>query len=174
MRYVGQSTGDFNPYYYGSGIDIKKALDQYGKENFTIRVVEYADSRQELNDKEFDWIIKTNAVISENYYNRSYKTHGGSTKPKSAEHRRKIGLGNKGKVRSDEYKAKMSEVKTGQKYSNRKKSGPQTEEHKENIRKALKGKVTNTPESIEKIRETVKIGWTMTPGRRAYFDRNKK
>lgn len=54
-------------------------------------------------------------------------------RPKSEEHKTRIGLGGKGKIISEDQRAKISKAKTGVK------KGPMPQEHKDSIRYALMG-----------------------------------
>lgn len=80
IRYIGQKIFD-NWYgwknYLGSGIEIKKAIKKYGKENFTRDIVAIAYSREELDDLEIKWIKNYNAVESKDFYNIAQGGNGG-------------------------------------------------------------------------------------------------
>lgn len=65
-------------YYLGSGKLIKRAIEKYGKENFRRRIIEYADSKEELNNLEIELIKKYNAVKSDMYYNLADGGKGGN------------------------------------------------------------------------------------------------
>lgn len=47
--YIGLKTGEFNSDYFGSGVLIKRAIKKYGKENFRIRVLAYANNLEMLD-----------------------------------------------------------------------------------------------------------------------------
>lgn len=70
MRYIGQHGGKFNPRYKGSGSDIRKAFKEFGKENFIVELICYANTFEELNDLESFYIKKYDAVVSEMFYNK--------------------------------------------------------------------------------------------------------
>jgi len=53
--YIGQDSKN-NPNYLGSGLLLKKAINKYGKENFRKEILEYCQSKQELNEAEVWWI----------------------------------------------------------------------------------------------------------------------
>lgn len=79
QKYIGKHSGKYikkyqsiDPSYYGSGTLLLEALKEYGKENFTIEILEWCYSEQELSDREVYWITKYDAMQSDNYYNRSY------------------------------------------------------------------------------------------------------
>ncbi len=70
--YIGQHKGTcFDKKYYGSGKLLKKALEKYGKENFTINILAKAETEQELADLEIFYIKKYNAAKSIIGYNMS-------------------------------------------------------------------------------------------------------
>ena len=72
-KYIGQHTSEiFDNSYYGSGVVLLKALKKYGKENFSIEIIEECNTDAELNEKEMYYIEKYDAVKNRNYYNTSY------------------------------------------------------------------------------------------------------
>ena len=69
MWYVGKRmqsvhSNDFNK-YYGSGVRIIKAIKEFGKDNFTKKVLEICNNKNGLAEKEIYWIKKT---LQENKY----------------------------------------------------------------------------------------------------------
>lgn len=76
--YIGKDTTDDN-YYYGSGILIKRAIDKYGKDNFTKEIVEELDDYCELSIREIHWINYYNSTNLEIGYNISSGGDGGDT-----------------------------------------------------------------------------------------------
>lgn len=76
-KYIGQHKSnkiDYN--YFGSGNLIKEAINQFGKENFIISILEICDSIDKLNDAEIKWIKYYNAVEDDNFYNISPGGYG--------------------------------------------------------------------------------------------------
>lgn len=73
-KYIGKhKSNKFNFNYYGSGIGLNIALKKYGKENFSVKILEEIETNQkDLDSREMYWIRKFDAVKSKNYYNRSY------------------------------------------------------------------------------------------------------
>lgn len=73
-KYIGKHKfNKFDKNYYGSGTNLKKALNKYGKENFKVIILEEVNTNQEDLDKaEIRWIEAANAVRSDKYYNNSY------------------------------------------------------------------------------------------------------
>ena len=54
-KYIGKRCTDrsvFNDYYLGSGINLNKAIEKYGKENFRKQILEICSSKKELSEKE--------------------------------------------------------------------------------------------------------------------------
>ena len=72
-RYIGQHISDtFDKNYKGSGIKLKEDFVIYGKCNFSVKLIEWCDSQQKLNDRERYWINYYDAVNNDNFYNISY------------------------------------------------------------------------------------------------------
>jgi hypothetical protein len=71
-KYIGQKMyrKDYQ-YYLGSGALISKAIKKYGRENFKREIVAFAESAEELNILETEYIKNCNAVNDEKYYNLS-------------------------------------------------------------------------------------------------------
>ena len=68
-QYIGQHYGELEDGYFGSGVLITKAIEKYGKENFSKEIIYIGDSRAELDFAEKDIIKECNAVEDENFYN---------------------------------------------------------------------------------------------------------
>lgn len=68
-KYIGQHKGPLNDSYLGSGTIIKKAIKQYGRENFQKEILCICDSRENANQQEKTYIKKFNAVEDNNFYN---------------------------------------------------------------------------------------------------------
>lgn len=69
-QYIGQHYGELNDSYYGSGVVIAKAIQQYGKENFTKEILAIT-TQEEIDELEKFYIAQFNAVESDNFYNLS-------------------------------------------------------------------------------------------------------
>lgn len=66
--YVGLHKAEkFDSSYFGSGVLIKKAIEKYGKENFIIEILDWAQDREELNTKEKYWITELDTQIPKGY-----------------------------------------------------------------------------------------------------------
>ena len=75
-RYIGQHTRScFDESYLGSGKIIRRAIDKYGKENFSCEVLEWCDSEEELNAREKYWISYYDADFDDSFYNISSGGH---------------------------------------------------------------------------------------------------
>lgn len=76
-KYIGQHKGELNDSYYGSGTNIIKAIQKYGKENFKKEILCICSNREELDEKEKEYIKKYNAVEDPNFYNLHEGGSGG-------------------------------------------------------------------------------------------------
>ena len=74
--YIGKDANN-RPYYYGSGVAIKNAINKYGKENFEKVILETCTDKTQLIEKEKQWISNTNAVIDPMSYNLASGGEGG-------------------------------------------------------------------------------------------------
>lgn len=137
--YIGQSRYK-NDNYLGSGINIKEAISQFGKENFKKEYIDVAYSQEELDEKEKYWIKITNSQNPDIGYNiadggwnhltitESVKKKISNTiklkysngyvnnrlgKKMSSDAKKKISLSLKGRPLSEETKKKLSKSKTG-------------------------------------------------------------
>lgn len=71
-KYIGKHSceGDFlDSDYYGSGTLIKRAIQKYGKDNFSRKVIGKYNTEQEAYDAEQDFILNCKADERSNYYN---------------------------------------------------------------------------------------------------------
>lgn len=108
-KYVGQSSRGLDT-YFGSGTALKKAIQKYGKHNFTKEIVEYCQAT-ELNEKEVQWISKLDTYRGEGYN----LTPGGDGWTKGMKHSKDTvnkllkNPSQKGKTRSEETKQKIRE-----------------------------------------------------------------
>jgi group I intron endonuclease len=121
LIYIGQEK-NYNPSYYGSGILIKKAICEFGIDNFRKEVLEYCDDLNELNQREIFWIKELNSRNPNVGYNLA---PGGSLFMMNQEISKKISSTLKGKYVGE--KAFRHGIKL-------------TEEHKMKISEANKGK----------------------------------
>jgi group I intron endonuclease len=87
--YIGKSMKTFNENYLGSGVLLNRALKKYGRENFSVEVIEHAEDINELNEKEKYWIAK----YKDNSYNIAEGGTGGNTlgnHPNKKQHYKKV------------------------------------------------------------------------------------
>lgn len=71
-KYIGKHKHDkFDKAYKGSGRNIQLALEKYGWDNFSCKILEECNSLEELNKAEMRWIKQYNAVESDKFYNIS-------------------------------------------------------------------------------------------------------
>ena len=127
-KYIGKDVNN-NPNYLGSGVYIKQAVKEHGKENFEKTILEYCKNKKELALKEEYWLKKFDAENNIDFYNKTNKAFGNSGHTK--ESKQKISLSKKGWRPTDEQKLKMSE--------NRKGHSMYTEEWKQKISHSTKG-----------------------------------
>lgn len=120
--YVGQKKSTtFLTKYLGSGTLITKAVQKYGKNNFTVTVLQWCYSKEELNSAEIYWIDKLNARDLDIGYNIA---KGGDV----------VGI-----PHSEETKKKIRMAQLGEKNHMYGKHWKMSEEGKEKIRKAQTG-----------------------------------
>lgn len=88
MKYIGKCVyhrqNDWNK-YLGSGLYLKRAINKYGRENFTRVILQEAYSAEELQDLEEMYIRRFDVVNSPAYYNIKLTSMGGdcfSTNPR--------------------------------------------------------------------------------------------
>lgn len=144
--YIGKSKKK-NPKYFGSGINIKKAIQKYGKENFKKDIIVTCNDKLLLDALEIFWIAVYNSTDISIGYNISNGGTGGdhnSGRKWAEEQKRKAHetyLKNpkckanfKGHKHSDESKRKTSESL---------KKSPLNEERKRKISESLKNGYKN-------------------------------
>lgn len=113
--YIGKKKGPYNKKYWGSGVLIKEAIKKHGKQNFTLEVLCYCDTQEELNEKERYYISTYNCTERDIGYNLAYGGDGGDTlslMSKDALRVRNVRLSNsqKGHVVTEEARKKISEA----------------------------------------------------------------
>jgi len=67
-KYIGQKKYDkYNHWktYLGSGILLSRAINKYGRENFSKEIIEECETRDKLNAREKYWIFYHDAVNSD-------------------------------------------------------------------------------------------------------------
>lgn len=77
QSYIGQHHSSvFDKNYYGSGLLIQRSIKKYGKKNHTIEILAWANTQDELNDLETEYIAQER-VLNENCLNLSDGAKGG-------------------------------------------------------------------------------------------------
>lgn len=115
--YVGQTTRSLSKRFnehktvaykegYSCSPKLENAIKKYGKQNYTIELLEEANDQKELDNREEFWINSLKTVGGG--YNIESKCRGRGRV--SDETKKKISLGNKGKVVSEETKKKLREA----------------------------------------------------------------
>ena len=161
--YVGQHKAEkFESRYLGSGIHIRNAVKKYGKDKFAVKLIDTAESKEELDEKEIYWIRELDSRNPDVGYNlakggaghqmsgttrqRMAEAHRGRKNPKSPETIKKLSEALKGHAVSAEARRHMSESQQGKKMS---------EEQKRKISNALKGRV-KSEEERKRLSEALK------------------
>lgn len=60
--YIGQRMGEFDPFYYGSGTLIRRAVSKHGKESFIVEFIQSAFSRGDLDRLEIAFISEARSA----------------------------------------------------------------------------------------------------------------
>jgi group I intron endonuclease len=133
--YVGKDERN-KPDYFGSGINLNRAIKKYGKENFIKETIEVCSTREELIEREIYWIKETKA--QELGYNIADGGWGGNTI--SEENKERILNGFKGGKHTPETIEKIKKTR-----EEKKKQNPDaykiSEKQREILSKTHKGKV---------------------------------
>jgi group I intron endonuclease len=97
----------------GDPCPIHKSMAKYGEENFTLEVIDFADTYDELKEKEKYWIKFYNSMDRSIGYNLTEGGDGTFGRMHSEETKEKIRQKAIGRRASDETKRKMSESRKG-------------------------------------------------------------
>lgn len=97
----------------GDPCPIHKAMAKYGKENFTLEIIDFADTYDELKEKEKFYIKKFNSMDRSIGYNLTEGGDGTFGRFHSEETKEKIRQKALGRKASEEAKKKMSESRKG-------------------------------------------------------------
>jgi group I intron endonuclease len=125
-RYIGQHKGEFDTRYIGSGLRLWDDVKVFGRENFVCEVIEYCETKEELDQKEIEIIKLHNAVESIDFYNIAHGGYGGILyERRDKEHnpffgkkqtefqKQQVSKALKGKKRPPEVVAKWSKTQKG-------------------------------------------------------------
>lgn len=143
-KYIGQHKSEsFDESYKGSGTLVRRAYDKHGWENFKTEVLEWCQSREELNEREKYWISYYDAVNSPDFYNIAPGGEGVSSEMVSGEKNPRYGI-----VLSNELKKKIGDSLRGEKNLGYMKARPIDERLK--ISESHKG-MRPSKETLEKM-----------------------
>lgn len=164
-KYIGQHRAtQFDDKYIGSGIYLTRAINKWGRNNFSCKVLEVCNTKSELDTREIYWINKFNAMVSENFYNISTGGTGGNLgylanqkrsqtimgHRVSEETKQKMSVSAMGHIVSNETREKLRKANIGKKCS---------EETKQKMRKSMRGKNVGNANGAKKpeVREKLKL-----------------
>jgi len=169
-KYIGKHKADeFDKQYFGSGLNIQKAIKKYGEENFQINIIEKIYTNEyTLNEREKYWINFYNAQLDSNYYNIADGGFGGDIIKGMSKEQKEI-FGKKISKGLKEFHKNNPNYQTGQnnpmfgKHKNGKEANmygkKHTEETKKRIALAHFGKIVSqeTKDKLSKIHKGKKI-----------------
>ena len=139
-KYIGQhKCSDESDNYLGSGKVLLAAIEKYGRENFKRYTLYVAETKEELDEKEVEFISLFNATHRDDYYNIN---EGGNANRMCGENNTMYGRRGElapgyGRVYTEEEKEIMRQRILGEK--NPMYGKHLTEEHKEKISNSLSG-----------------------------------
>lgn len=147
LIYIGQKHSDIflGTRYLGSGKKLLLAIDKYGREAFSIHLIERVDSEELMDEREIYWIAKYNSTDSHIGYNIST---GGNV------NRRMIGANNPyyGRHHSEEVRKKMREHHANLSGKNNPNFGKHlSEEAKQRLSKANTGRIKTEAEKQKRL-----------------------
>ncbi|MBQ9160921.1 MAG: hypothetical protein IJ122_06325 [Methanobrevibacter sp.] len=112
--YVGKRLISSWNNYYGSGVDIKKAIKKYGKENFHREILKYVEGFDNAAETEKKFIMQLNPQYNRmKSYDEERIQHSPKTKLQWSKTRTGRQAWNKGKTLSKEHKKHLSESHKG-------------------------------------------------------------
>lgn len=142
-KYIGLKTSEkFVPTYLGSGRIIKKAINKYGKDNFSVEILEECESIEDLRDAERKWIKFYNAQSNNDFYNIAEGGQWGNC------------IDGMNEKELQEYKQHLSESIKKSYQTN-----PKLKELRAKQRKDMKGKIIVSDETKEKRSKILKQKW---------------
>jgi hypothetical protein len=96
-KYLGKCVHN-KPWYFGSGLAIRHAIEKYGKHNFIKEIIHEVPTIEEAAKIEFDLSVKFNVVADPMWYNLKYGGLGGSLRGRlvGEETRNRISISKKG------------------------------------------------------------------------------
>lgn len=177
QKYIGQTLKSESDSYLGSGLYLLRAIKKYGAENFSREILARSDSREELNSLEIEWIEKTNAVKSHEYYNITEGGLAGDFGPAVRQKISKAVSGEKngfyGKHHTRESMEKRNMTMMKRYGGNPKKGKPRSEKDKIAISEGTR-KAMQDPKLREHLSQTSKAWWdNMSPEEKETFLKRK-
>ena len=105
-RYIGKHvSATFDDTYLGSGVELQKAIKEYGKDAFECHILDsdgivptICKNLEELNSSEYYYINLYNCVLSENFYNLKSGGDGFNGGPVAESTKKKISAYNLNKI----------------------------------------------------------------------------
>lgn len=141
--YIGKRvTKNPNDNYTGSGKAIKRAVKKYGKENFSKKILFYLNDKEEMAKKEAE-IVTEDLVNDPQCYNIRLGGKGGFTKEEARKGRQAaniVGAHIKGGRAAIKKFTAEQRSRIGKKGGNAPANKNKSEEHRQKLSKALKGK----------------------------------
>lgn len=95
---------------HGSQFKIHRALRKYGKDNFSLEIIDFCNNAEELKEKEKYYISKYNSTDDSVGYNMTEGGDGTFGRVQTEETKRKISEANTGRIISEETRQKLSEA----------------------------------------------------------------
>lgn len=142
-RYIGKHHGELDDDYLGSGTLLKRAIQKYGRENFSKEILYISQNAEENSQKEKEFIKAFNAVNDRNFYNIHEGGDGGNTISGWTEEQRiayskKLSEQRKG-AQNPRYGVHLTEETKNKIRQNRDTSYMQTDDYRNNMSKAVSG-----------------------------------
>jgi group I intron endonuclease len=142
-QYIGKDKNN-DPYYMGSGSDLKKAIKKYGRSVFTKEIIEHCNSIDHLIERETYWLNYYDVENNPSFYNKTNKPFGNSGL--SEKTKKKIKQKLKKRKWNPEWGVLSGKARQGIKHKSHvsgKEHGnynkPKSKKHKENMSIARKG-----------------------------------
>lgn len=154
-KYIGKHTHnkpELDESYIGSGVDFEDAVREYGRKNFSVEILDWAQSKEELDELEKSYITEFCAVESEEFYNihpggggfASGENHPWYGRPLPEKLRNKLRGSHKGKTLSEETRKKISEATKGKNNLNYGKRGSETSMYGKHHSEETKRKISES------------------------------
>ena len=136
--YIGlRSLPKEDPNYWGSGVHIQRAIKKYGLENFSRDILEWCETREQLNEREVYWIKRLDARNPAVGYNIVAGGTGGNTyqylsEEQMDEIRPKLSMLVQPQEKIDAWKAKLRVAQNGER------NGMYGKRHSEEARRKMR------------------------------------